>query len=177
LSAAGLVVTLCAILALIDYARVARIFSSDEGYAPLAQRIADGQKSVLFAHHADYAEVTSGVPVHDPAHAFDRVAHYLLDTRLMVAWAKSLAERGEVDQARHIAARLREFRKVDAEDFFAACPDAVVLPLPTLGNDATQAPMTASGAEAGATDRPGPPFQCELPQRRHPWREFLARER
>ena len=135
-----------------DYSRVVAIFSAEPGSPPLEQRIATGQKSVFFAHHADYAAVTSGVASADPAHAFDRTTHYLLDTRLMMAWARSLAERGDVDAARTLAARLREFDKADAEDFFDACPDA------------------AQPAAAGL------PFQCELPTAVLGWREFLPRK-
>jgi len=96
--------------------------------------------------------VTSGVAVDDPAHAFDRATHYLLDTRLMMAWAQSLAARGEVDAARHVAARLREFRKVDAGDFFAACAVAVSAPAANL------------------------PFQCGLPASAPGWQSLLPRE-
>jgi hypothetical protein len=106
---------------------------------------------VLFAHHADYAAVTAGVPVADPAHAFDRATHYLLDTRLMQAWAESLAAQGRVDRARYLAERLREFRKDDAADFFAPCPVA--------------APDTGAS---------GVPFQCSLPVGTTGWRDLDA---
>jgi len=139
-------------LAVWDYGRVVAIFNAEAGDAPLEQRIADGQRSIFFAHHADYAAVTSGVAVDDPAHAFDRATHYLLDTRLMMAWAQSLAARGEVDAARHVAARLREFRKVDAGDFFAACAVAVSAPAANL------------------------PFQCGLPASAPGWQSLLPRE-
>ena len=148
---ANLAVVLVAAASVMDYARVAAIFSADEGVAPLAQRIAVGQRSVFFAHHADYAAVTSGVPVADPAHAFDRATHYLLDTRLMQAWAESLAAQGRVDQARYVAERLREFRKEDAAEFFAPCPVA--------------APDTGAS---------GVPFQCSLPVRTTAWRDLGA---
>ena len=113
---------------------------------------------MFFAHHADYAAVTSNLAVVDPVQAFDRTTHYLLDTRLMVAWAKALAERGELDAARTLAARLREFDKSDAEDFFDACVDAA----------AVSSPSSASA--------PSPPFQCELPAQAKHWRDFLARQ-
>jgi hypothetical protein len=134
-----------------DYSRVAAIFSAHEGDAPLEARIARGQRSVFFSHHADYAAVTSGVPVADPARAFDRVSHYLLDTRLMIAWSRSLAAQGRLDEARHLAARLREFRKADADEFFAACDK----PASTAGEP--------------------PPFQCQLPSRTVPWKDFMPR--
>jgi hypothetical protein len=134
-----------------DYGRVTAIFSAKSGDPPLEARIARGQRSVFFAHHADYAAVTSGLPVADPARAFDRVSHYLLDTRLMIAWSHSLAAQGRLDEARHLAARLREFRKADADEFFAACD----IPASTAGEP--------------------PPFQCQLPSRTVPWKDFLPR--
>jgi hypothetical protein len=69
----------------------------------------------------------------------------------MIAWAKALAAQGDVDAARHIAARLREFRKADAEGFFEPCPETAVPP--------------GSGL----------PFQCELPPPL-PWQRFLPRD-
>ncbi len=133
-----------------DYSRVSSIYSAEPGEPPLAERVARGQRSVFFSHHADYAAVTSGVPVSgDPLRAFDRTSHYLLDTRLMIAWAKAFEAHGQPDAARHIAMRLREFKKIDAEDFFEPCPEAVQPP--------------GSGL----------PFQCEQPARVLPWRDFL----
>ncbi len=150
LSGAALAVVAAAALSVVDYQRVVQIFAPSANAAPLEQRIATGQRSWFFAHHADYAAVTSGVALADPPHAYDRAPHYLLDTRLMMTWARALAAQGRLDEARHIAERLREFRKVDAEDFFKPCPDA-------------------AGAPAE-----GLPFQCELPQRVPSWREFVA---
>lgn len=152
LAMAGWALAAGAVFSVWDYSRVSAIYQAEPGSPPLSQRIQRGQGSVFFAHHADYAAVTSGVSVPgDPAHAFDRTTHYLLDSRLMMAWAKHLAAQGDLDGARHIAARLREFRKVDAEAFFEPCPDAAGPP--------------------GA----GLPFQCELPPPLS-WRHFLPKE-
>ncbi len=156
------VVVAGAAFSVVDFLRVASIFTTAPGDAPLAQRVARGQRSVFFAHHADYAAVTSGLPVADPERAFDRVVHYLLDARLMMAWADSLAERGQVDAARHIAERLREFRKSDAVEFFAACEPAAPAAL--------SAPASASSAVAAAS---APPFQCTPPSVVPGWRSFL----
>jgi hypothetical protein len=158
---AGIALVAGAAYSVYDYARVVAIFTVSPGAPPLEQRIVIGQRSVFFAHHADYAAVTSGVPLPDPAHAFDRASHYLLDTRLMEAWARSLAERGEIDAARNLAARLREFKKPDAEEFFAPCPDAAT--------SAASAASAAASAAAGAAR----PFQCELPAREPGWRAYL----
>jgi O-antigen ligase len=170
--AAALVVVGTA-LAVADYSRVAVIFSADEE-VPLAQRIEAGRKSVFFGHHADYAAVTSGVAVADPERAFDRATHYLLDTRLMIAWAKALAASGDVDKARHLAARLREFRKPDAEAFFAPCDGA---PGDTAAAPAS-AEATAGVAAQAAAQAAAPaalPFQCQAPQRTYAWTDFLPR--
>ena len=148
---ASLVVVGGAVMSVADYWRVVLIFAPGDATTSLEQRIAQGQRSVFFAHHADYAAVTSDIPQADPAHAFDRAPHYLLDTRLMLSWARALAAEGRIDEARHLAARLREFRKPDAEEFFKDCPKAASAPAP------------------------GMPFQCELSQRAVPWREFLRR--
>ena len=140
-------------LSVLDYIPVTRIFSADADGQPLAQRIARGQRSVLFAHHADYAAATTGNhPGEDELQPFVRATHYLLDTRLMVAWAEALARHGEVDEARALAARLREFHNAGSASFFAAC------------NPAAAASAPASGA---------PPFQCQPPQHAHGWREFV----
>jgi hypothetical protein len=39
----------------------------------------------------------------------------------MMAWANHLASHGELDKARALAERVREFRNSDSEAFFAAC--------------------------------------------------------
>jgi O-antigen ligase len=152
LLAGGLVLVAGSALSVADYRRVAVIFRASPGAPPLAQRIAEGQRSVFFAHHADYAAATSGA-VTVTGHGFDRTTHYLLDTRLMTDWAETLAREGRLDEARHLAARLREFRHPESEEFFAAC--------------AASAPAPAASA--------GPPFQCAPPARAPGWREFLAR--
>lgn len=130
-------------LATWDYTRVTRIFDADARAAPLAQRIADGRRSGLFSHHADYAAATTGLPQPDGLGAFDGAKHFLLDTRLMVAWADALAASGEVEAARHVAARLREFGLARAGDYFEACA------------------TPASAAES---------YQCQAPAQALDWR-------
>jgi len=110
-----------------DYLRVVVIFAPGQDAAPLAERIADGQRSVLFGHHADYAAVTTaGLPGAAEPGAFARAPHYLLDARLMMAWARALAEAGDLERARYLAQRLREFRNEQAETFFEACAEPPV---------------------------------------------------
>lgn len=133
-----------------DYLRVSAIFSADEDAMPLSYRIAQGQKSWFFAHHADYAAATVVEHPSTAMAAFRRAPHYLLDTRLMIAWAKAFAERGDVERARYVAQRLKEFRNADAAEFFAECDKAF-----------------AEGEPK--------PFQCTPPTRSFTFQDFKMR--
>ena len=129
-----------------EYLTVSRIFEPAGEERPLPERIADGRRSVFFGHHADYAAVTVTEHPSTAWPSFRTAPHYLLDTRLMIAWATAFAERGDLDRARYLAQRLREFMKPEADEFFAPC-----------------------------SEQPAPqplPFQCELPARAVDWREF-----
>ena len=143
----GVLLVIAGALALVDYVRVALIFAPSRDGSSLAQRIAAGQRTWLFAHHASYAAATVNDALPASDRAFAEAPHYLLDTRLMIAWAEALARAGELDKARHIAQRLREFRNPQADEFFAPC-------------DAADA----------ASPRP---FQCEAPEVVPSWRDFL----
>jgi len=136
-----------AIVMVADYMRVVAIFSPPQNAAPLPERIADGQHSWLFAHHADYAAGTIAEHPGEALASFKRSTHYLLDTRLMMAWANALEESGDTDRARYVAQRLREFNNPASKDFFAPCA------LPR--SEATT-----------------PPFQCLLPGRVLSYEDF-----
>jgi O-antigen ligase len=143
---AGGVMALGAAVALHEYVTVSRIFEPAGDERPLPERIADGRKSIFFGHHADYAAVTVAEHPSTAWQSFATAPHYLLDTRLMIAWATAFAERGDLDRARYVAQRLREFKKEDAAEFFAPCSQQPP-PVPL-------------------------PFQCEQPTRAIDWREF-----
>ncbi len=145
---AGAAMVIAAVVVLADYRRVVVIFSPPAAAPTLEVRIASGQRSWFFAHHADYAAATTADRPADAMAAFKRAPHHLLDTRLMIAWAQALAQRGlsgDVDRARHLAARLREFRNPISDEFFAPCADATPTPHP---------------------------FQCEPPTGAYDWRDF-----
>jgi O-antigen ligase len=127
----SLAMLIAGVASLYDYAKVVVIFENN-GDTSLAHRIQRGQHSVLFAHHADYAAATTAEHPSDAMGSFKVATHYLLDTRLMIAWANALNESGDVERARFIAQRLREFRNDDAKPFFAPCDDPAerVEPLP-----------------------------------------------
>ncbi len=147
LAIGGALLALGGLAALADYARVVVIFAPPANAAPLPERIAEGQRSWLFAHHADYAEVTTPGLLIDPATAFARAPHYLLDARLMMAWANALAAYGMTDEPSYLAARLAEFHNEQADAFFAPCDEP-----PKEG----EAPL----------------YQCEAPKRALSYRDF-----
>jgi len=119
LGGAGLVIG--AALALADYLVVVQIFAPAAQAGPLEARIERGQKSLLFGFQADYAKATTEPS--PPLSAFDRPLHHLIDARLMVAYAKALAAHGQLDKARFVADRLREFRRFADEPFLDVCAE------------------------------------------------------
>jgi hypothetical protein len=149
---AGLLMMLGGFATVLDYLTVVPIFDPPASAAPLTERIARGQRSILFSHHADYAAATTAARPGEQLDAIERAAHHLLDARLMMAWARALHERGDIERARHVAARLREFHNPQAAEFFAVCERA-----------------PAPGAAR--------PFQCEPPTVALDWRDFLPGRR
>jgi O-antigen ligase len=133
----ALVLMLGSAVCVMDYFRVASIFTPPPNAPPLSERILQGQHSWFFAHHADYAAVTTAVHPSEAIDAFGRASHYLLDTRIMMAWAHALQESGDTNRARYLAQRIAEFKNAQSADFFAPC------------NEPAQTP---------------PPFQCLAPQ-------------
>lgn len=147
LLAAAVLLAASGVAAVLDYLPVVAIFEPPDDAPPLAERITIGRHSWLFAHHADYAAATTSASPAEVLRAMAGAKHFLLDTRLMVAWAHALAESGDVERARHIAARLREFHNAASKSFFAPCEAA---------------------PEPGVTR----PFQCEAPQGALDYRDF-----
>ena len=144
---ASLFLMLGGVASVADYSRVVTIFAPAEGAPPLAQRIASGQQSVFFAHQADYAAATTTDHPADVMPSFRVAPHNLLDARLMMAWAKALDESGDVERARYVAQRLKEFNNDQAAEFFAPCADEPKRGVPL-------------------------PFQCEPPTRSFGYEDF-----
>jgi len=126
----GVLLAAGGVFSVVDYLSVVQIFAPGSRAAPLEERIESGRRSVFFAHHADYAAVTTAQFPSVEAAGFEVAPHFLLDARLMIAWAKALNERGDVERARYVAERLKEFNHAEGDKFFAACNDATTDPLP-----------------------------------------------
>lgn len=150
---ASIVVFLGSVFAYNDYRKVAAIHERSSALNPIEQRIAVARSSVLFAHHADYATAMGAQQPAQVADAFARASHSLLDAPFMLAWARSLYERGEIDKARYVAQRLKEFRRPEASEFFAPC--------------AVSAPAVSVPASGSS-----PPFQCLEPTKPLRYEDF-----
>ncbi|MGC4062450.1 MAG: Wzy polymerase domain-containing protein [Aquabacterium sp.] len=150
MSAAGGVMAALSIWCTLDYLAAVNIYAPYKSAGPLEERIQFGKKMPWWGYQADYADVTSPDD-EDPSKPpvdFRRTLHNLLDARLMVAYARSLAEHGDVDKARYVVERLKEFRNPMADSFLAVCKTQL---------------------EAGEE----PPFQCEPPAGHYTWRDIL----
>ena len=148
LAVLGLLTVALVPLVVLDYLRIVHIYAPPASAASLDDRIAAGQRSPLFALQADYAEATVQPPGAVALEASRRTGHHLIDTRLLMSWAKSLNAVGETDKARYLVQRLREFRNAASEDWLAECD------------------------EVAALDATAKPFQCEAPQREYSFREL-----
>ena len=105
LAIAAVVLWLCGLASVLDYTRVVVIFAPPEAASPLAQRIAEGQRSVLFSHHADYAAATTPGLGGEPMNGLKGAPHYLLDARLMQAWASSVQQRNRIGHPSRLQVR------------------------------------------------------------------------
>lgn len=138
--AAGAVLCAVSVWSVVDYGRVVAIFKSRSSTLPLAERIERGQASVLFAHHAHYAAATSSSDPATQLPAFAQAAHFLLDARLLKAWAQAWHASGDHDRAAYLASRLREFGHPQSREFFAPCQ--ATPPLSEFPCQAPAHPMT-----------------------------------
>ena len=126
----GLLMIVLAGSAWLDYLTIVDLFLPRPTSLPLPQRIQRAEASPLFANHADYVAVTE-LPMNPTMLPLvERASHVLLNGRLMYAWANLLNERGEVDKARYMAARLREFNLSGPKPWFAPCDDPAVTAKP-----------------------------------------------
>lgn len=139
LALGGFAMFVTTVAAFIDYRHVSVIYEPGRDRRSLAERIEQGRDSWFFAHHADYAWATTAVSPGEAMPAFKRATHYLLDARLMMAWSQAYAENGDVEKARHIADRLREFRNPTTRAWFAECDSTAFVERPYQCTPATQA--------------------------------------
>jgi O-antigen ligase len=127
LAMVGLLTAALVPLVVVDYLRIVHIYAPPAGAASLDDRIAAGQRSPMFALQADYAEATVQPPGAVALEASRLTGHHLIDTRLLMSWAKSLNAVGETDKARYLVQRLREFRNAASEEWLGECDEVATL--------------------------------------------------
>jgi O-antigen ligase len=104
-----------------DYLQVTPIYQTAATASMLQERIEMGQRSTFFAHHAHHTAVMHRPPSIPPLQNLAEVVHFLLDAKLLQAWAQSLHEQGHTEHARHLAQRLKEFNNPQSILFFKVC--------------------------------------------------------
>ncbi len=142
---AGAMMVVLSASAWLDYLNIVKLFLPDPTSLPFEERIARAQASPLFANQADYVAVVNLPLTPQSAPLVARASHVLLNGRLMYLWANVLNAEGEVDKARYMAARLREFNLPGPKPWYAPCSDAAVA---------------------------AKPFQCLAPEHPVSWRDF-----
>ena len=125
----GLALIVGSLFAVWDYQRVVVIYAPGRDALPLPQRIAAGQGSPFFAHQADYAAATSLPPGPAALEATKRTAFSLVDARLLMHWSRSLEATGDIEGARYVADRLREFRNPTGDSWFESCTEPASAPV------------------------------------------------
>jgi O-antigen ligase len=145
---AGLLMSIAGAWSLLDYHKVSSILNLSTKSVELPARIRQAQASILFAHQADYtAAHTASSSPESVELGFARASHLILDPQMLLAWAKHLVARGQVDEARWLLQRMREFKTQEVVDYFRPCN--------TTGNTL---------------------FQCEVPHNKYNWRDFTTIE-
>lgn len=114
-------VALVALLVLLDYQPVARIYApADDGLTDV-QRRERARESVLFGQFGDRFAGTLAPVGHRQLAPYREIVFEHLDLQLLLSWTLAHAEAGEVDKARYLAARLKEFDRPMVTRFFEVC--------------------------------------------------------
>ena len=147
---AGLAMSLAGAWSLMEFQKIKVIYSRSYPNNELVALLEQGQKSLLFAHYADFSVTMIPVKVVRMSEAsielgLRRAVHKSIDPQMMMFWAERLAAQGQVDLARWLAQRRRELPGAATDAAFEICRDS------------------ASTA-----------FQCQWPVETHSWREFAT---
>lgn len=108
--------------ALMDYLRIVVIRDEAGLDIPIWENIVEAQqRSVFYPQHADYYAAVMLEPGAESLAFARRAAHLICDEPLLMAWSKALAATGDIDRARFIAQRLKEFNTPQVRDWFEPC--------------------------------------------------------
>lgn len=119
---AGGAIALLGLLVLYDYQTVANVYAPPlQDGLTTEQRMARASRSVLFGQFGDRFTGTLARPGQRQLAPYREIVFEQVDLRLLVSWSLAHAEQGQVDKARYLAARLKEFDHPIARQFFAVC--------------------------------------------------------
>ena len=143
--ALGLMMTVLAASACLDYFNIVSLFRPRADSAPLEERIRSAQASPLFSNQGDLVAIMEHRATAEELPLIQRSSRILVTSRLLFVWSNLLQDQGQTDKARFLAARMREFNLVGARDWFDVCNDPAVAIKP---------------------------FQCLPPEHPVSWRDF-----
>ena len=113
-----------------DYLNVVPTFRPSDDAQTLEDRIQRARASVLFSYEGDIAAAIAFRPTPERLPVIQAASHALVSGPLLMAWATALDAQGQVDKARYLAARVREFEPPEAVSWFAPCTDPTVATKP-----------------------------------------------
>lgn len=153
----GLTLVIGSALSWWDYLKISPIYEQPTLMSKSMQsRIAVGQSAIWYHPYADVATLSPEVfKPNQPwsssvEYALKSASHHLLHFRIMAIWAYALHARGmpgDIQKAKYIAARIREFPLPIAQSWFEDCKQVLVSINPL-------------------------PFQCTPPTEPLTWRDF-----
>lgn len=126
----GLLMLVTGVSAWFDYLNLVSLYVARPDMPSFEDRIRNGQQSPLFSYMADYVATTHATVPLDVLPTIERSSHVLLNGWLLMSWGEALAAQGELDKARYLAARLREFDLPGGKKFFEPCTDPAVTTKP-----------------------------------------------
>ena len=106
LLAAGVLMVAGAAATLYDYEKLLGIVEPDSNSERLMQRVEVADLGAFRSYCRSLCR-NAGTSRQQIPEPYRRATHEMLDPRLLISWAMALAEHGEVDRARYIAARVR----------------------------------------------------------------------
>jgi O-antigen ligase len=118
---AGGLLVLAGLGVLYDYQPIANLYAPPEDGLSQEQRIDRARLSVLFGHFGDRFAGTLARAGERKLEPYREIIFEMLDLQLLKSWAVAQAETGHVDRARYLAARIKEFKQPQAQQFFDIC--------------------------------------------------------
>ena len=120
---AGLLMTAAGVVTWMSYMSVADAYRPNYVEVPLAVRLGRAEASPLFRNYADRMIALQAMSPADVLPEIQRAFRANPNGGVMFAWMNALEMHGDDDQARFVAARLREFGLKGPAPFFAPCDD------------------------------------------------------